>query len=225
MAEVSNVSTYNLTTPAILAHPNLFEPRAFGAKGKETGEKKYSANLVLDPADPKQKADIDGMKAMAAAVAKARWPGRDLKTLKFPFTSGDKLIAKRKEKKGTTYSGDADFQTGKVIIAGRSKYEPRLALLEGGKLIDLDGPARAAAKQKFFFGCEILAQVNFVAYDGVGANPDGITCYLNMVVSLNKGTRLSGGASAAETFRGYVGHTSAEDPTGGEQIADDDIPF
>lgn len=218
-------SLFSLTAPAILAHPNLFEPRAFGAKGKETGEKKYSANIVLDPTNPANKSDLDAMKAVAATVAKARWPGRDLKTLKFPFSSGDKIVAKRQEKKGTTYNGDADFQKGKVIIACRSKYEPRLAVIENGRITDLEGPARLAAKGKFFFGCEVLAQVNFVPYDGVGANPDGVTCYLNMVVSLNKGTRLSGGASAAETFRGYVGHTSAEDPTGGEQIADDDIPM
>lgn len=214
-------STYNLTTPVVMAHPNLFEARAFGPKGKESGNPKFSANLVIDPADPKQKIDLDAMKAMAISVARARWPNRDIKELKFPFSNGDKLADKRAGKGKT----DGDFQRGKVIIAGRSKYEPRLAVIENGKIVDLEGPARIAAKSKFYFGCHVLATLNFQPYEGVGNNPDGVTAYLNIVVSLNKGQRLSGGASAAETFKGYVGHTSAEDPTGGESISDDDIPM
>jgi hypothetical protein len=76
------------------------------------------------------------------------------------------------------------------------------------------------AKPKFYFGVEVLPQFNFVAYDGVGNNLDGVTAYLNMVFTTNKGKRLSGGASAAETFKGYAGHTSTEDPTagGGDEI-------
>lgn len=220
MADQAN-TTFNLTTPVVMAHPNLFEARAFGPKGKESGQPKYSANLVIDPTDAKQKADLDAMKAMAAQVAKARWPGRDLKELKFPFSNGDKLAEKRANKG----KADGDFQKGKIVMACRSKYEPRLAVIENGKINDLEGPARAAAKSKFYFGCQVLAAINFQPYDGVGNNPDGVTAYLNVVVSLNKGQRLSGGASAAETFKGYVGAASMEDPTGGEQIGDDDIPF
>lgn len=217
---------FNLTAPAVMAHPNLFVPKAFGKKGKETGEPKYSANLLL----PLDHPDLPGIKATIMAVARGKWPARDIGaeikagTFKMPLTSGDKQVERAKKKLADAGKADdnrADYQAGKIIIAGRSKYEPKLAGIENGKVVDYIDAARAAAKNKFYFGVHVLAQLNFVAYDGVGANPDGVTAYLNMVLTLNKGERLTAGTSAAETFRGYVGQASAEDPTG----ASDDIPF
>ena len=218
MAVIENTGIYTLMKPAILTHPdNLFVARGFGKKGKETGEAKFSANFVFEP----DSEDLKGMKATAARVARAKWPNRDFKELSFPFKSGDKLADARKQKSG---KDDGDFQRGKVVVAGRSKYEPRLSGVENGKVVDYEGDARKQAKQHFYFGVEALAQFNFVAYDGVGANPDGITAYLNMVHTTKRGKRLAGGTSAAETFKDYAGHASQEDPTGGEKL-DDEIPF
>ena len=197
---------YNLTKPVILAHPSLHEARPFGKKGKETGEPKFSANFVFPPDHP----DFAGLKQVAIAVAKARWPDRSPKELKFPFVDGTKQAEKRKEKAN---KDDGEYQRGMIVMAARSKYEPRLAGIENGKVVDYVGPARIAAKSKFYFGVEVLAQFNFAAYDGVGANPDGVTAYLNMVLTTNKGKRLTSAASAAETFKGYVGSASPEDPT------------
>lgn len=207
---------FNLTLPVVMTHPNLFVARAFGQKGKETGEPKFSANFIFAADNP----DLAAMKQAAAKVARARWPSRDLKELKFPFSAGDKINARRT---GKGKKADEHI-VGKVVLAGRSKYEPRLAMLDSGRLVDLEGPAREANKGRFYPGVEVLAQFNFVAYDGVGANPDGVTAYLNMVLSTNKGKKIATGASAAETFKGYAGHSTTEDPTGGDAL-DDEIPF
>lgn len=212
------IGLFSLTIPVVMAHPNLFEAKAFGPKGKESGTPKFSANLLLDP----ESEDLKGMKAVAAKVARAKWPTRPFAELSFPFTSGDKLADKATAKKK-----DGEFNRGKVVIAGRSKFEPRLAAIVNGKVVDFEGEARIANKSKFFFGAEVLAQLNFVAYDGVGNNPDGVTAYLNMVLATGKGTKIAGGASAAETFKGYVGSTTTEDPTGGAGTGapDDEIKF
>ena len=208
---------YNLTEPVPMSFPNLFEARAFGPKGKESGQPKFSANLNFKA----DSVDLKGLKSLAVKVARARWPDRKLSELKFPFSDGDKLADKAKAKKK-----DGEFQRGLVVVAGRSKYEPRLAVFENGKIVDLEGAARAAAKGKFYPGVEVLATLCLVAYDGVGANPDGVTAYLNLVLSTNKGTRIAGGASAAETFKGYAGSAKAEDPTvGAASGLDDEIPF
>lgn len=209
-----NEGVYTLTEPTTLTFPNLLEAKAVQVKGKASGEPKYSSNFEFDP----ESEDLKALKAKAVAVARAKWPGRDLKELSFPFTSGDKLAEKAKAK-----SKDREFSRGKIVVTARSKYQPRLSVVEGGKIVDLEGDAIKARGRVFYSGVSALAQFNLVAYDGVGNNPDGVTAYLNMAVSLNKGAKLAGGASAAEVFKGYIGTASDEDPTGAD--LDDEIPF
>ena len=216
MSEDKDQGIYNLTSPVQSVFPNLIEPRAVGPKGKEQGKPKYSLNFVFDP----DSEDLAKLKSLAAKLAKAKWPSRDLKELRFPFSNGDKLADKQKAK-----GKDAEFYRGKVVLVSRSQYEPRLSVIQNGGITDLEGDARVAAKGKFYHGVEVLAQVNLVAYDGVGEDgKDGVTAYLNMVLSTNKGDKLSGGASAAEVFSGYAGVSTTEDPTEGSDL-DDEIPF
>lgn len=208
MSEQANIGIVNLTVPVVMIHPNLFVAKAFKARGKETGEPKYSASFLFTPDNP----DFLSIKRAAKAVANARWPGRNVQELATPWTSGDKLADKRKAKG----KSDGEFQRGNFVMAARSKFQPRLAIIENGRVVDLDENNLVPHKNKFYFGVEALAQFNLVAYEGVGQNPDGVNAYLNMVLSTNRGKRLSSGSSAAEVFRGYVGSHSAEDPTGGD---------
>lgn len=212
MADEAVSGIYNLTEPVVMTFPNLLTPKAFGQKGKESGELKYSANFSFNP----DSADLKAMKATAVRIARAKWPGRELKELCFPFSNGTKLADDAKANKK-----DREFYRDKVIVAARSKYEPRLSGIENGKVVDYEGDLRAQASKKFFSGAEVLAQVNFVAYKGVGRNPDGVTAYLNMVFTTGKGVRIGGGQTAAEVFKGYVGTISAEDPTAGAAGIDD----
>lgn len=223
---------YNFLAPQEMAHPTLDQPKKFKRKGKEVGEPKYSASYVL----ANDSEDLKGLKATALAAAASKWPGRniveDFKAGKFklPFSSGDKLAdayVEKRKKDGKADDGRADFQRGKTVLKTSSIYPPALSGFVNGKVVDFDRESelyKSTGKKMFYFGVQALAQVNFVPYDGVDGGIDGVTAYLGMVLSTNKGERRTGGQSAAEAFSGFVGHSTVEDPTAGEQV-NDDIAF
>lgn len=214
MSEVKSDGIFNLTSPAVLLFPNLLEPKPFMKNGKAQGEPKYSASLIFEAENP----DLKAMKEKVTSLARMRWPDKPFSELAFPFSNGDKNADKRVAKG----KQDGEHLRGKVLMKSSSKYEPRLSVLVDGKLVDLDTDMlKAAHKGKFYNGVEVLAQINFVPYDPIGENAKGgVTAYLNMVVSTGKGKRLSGGATASEVFKGYVGGISAEDPTGADNLDD-----
>jgi hypothetical protein len=215
MADTQKVDgIFNLTAPVVMSFPHLFEAKAFKKNGKETGEAKFSAQFIF-PADSE---DLKGMKQLAAKLARAKWPDRQFSELHFPFASGDKVAEKRVAKG----KHDNDHIRGKVIITAKSKYEPKLAYIDNGRIVDIETEIqKAAQKNRFYSGVEVLAQINLLPYEG--GQGDGVTAYLNMVISTGKGARLSGGQTASEAFRGYVGSISAEDPTapGADENLDD----
>ncbi len=202
------------TTPEVMSFPNLDEPRAVKRNGKETGKKKYSVNLEFEP----DSATLKEFKATAVAVARAKWPGVDLATLKFPFTNGDKLADKAQANKK-----DREFSRGKVVFTARTEFQPLLSVLKGGKIVDLDGEDKGQIKKLFYNGTKVLAEFQFKAYDAVNEDgKPGVNAYVNKVLSLNQGTRLTGGASSEETFKDYIGSVSDYNPTEG---LDDEIEF
>lgn len=205
---------YSLTKPAIMAFPNLLSPKAFKdpKTGKEKGEPKYGCNLILEPDSD----DLKGLKALAVKIARANAPQAELKSLFFPFQSGDKLADAAKAKKR-----DGEYQRGKVVLSARSKYQPRMSVFANGKILDLEGDSLVKYQGQFYPGVLVYAQINLVWFP-VGQT--GVNAYLNMVLSTNKGERLQSGKSAAEVFSGYVGNLSAEDPTAGQTVGDE-IPF
>lgn len=214
----SDAGIFDLTVPVVMTFPALYEPRKFKRNGKERGDPKYSASFVFEPEDEEFKA----VKRHIVAVAKAKHPDIDLATLKFPLQNGDKIVADRKAKG----KDDAQYAAGKVIVRASSKFEPALAVLVNGKIVDLaDDTLKARYKSHFYNGVKVLARLNFLWYDAVDDGKPGVTCYLNNVLSINQGTRLSGGGAASEIFKGYKGSVSAEDPTLGGEDSDDDLPF
>ncbi len=217
MTDQTQDGIFNLTKPVIMTFPNLFKARPFKGKGgKELGEPKFDASFLLDPDSD----DLKNMKALCVKIARANRPSTDLKTLAFPFKSGDKLADQAKAK-----NKDNEVSRGKVSLSARSKYQPKLAVFENGKIVDLDDEtAIARYKSRFYPGVLVYAQLNFVWYDEVGQGPAGVNAYLNMVLTTGKGARLGGGRSAADVFSGYVGIVSDVDPTAG-QMPDDEIPF
>lgn len=221
MSEKTQGRIIKIITPAILSFPNLEEARAVKKNGKPTGEPKFSASFEFAPDDETLKA----IKAEAVAAAKEKFPGRniaeDFKNREFamPWSSGDKLADK-----ATKNGKDREWSRGKVVVTARSKYQPILSAVQGGKIVELDGDNKALIKKTFYTGLLVLAELNLQGYDGVGSNPDGVTAYLNKVLSLGKGEKLiKGGANSAEVFKDYIGGLSDEDPTGAD--LDDEIPF
>lgn len=191
---------------AILNFPNIFTPRAFkGKNGVAQGEPKFDAALELAPDSP----DLKNMKAAAVAVARAKWPDRDLKVdFQFPWTLGDKLADKAKAK-----GKDRESSRGLVVLTARSQYAPRLSVIEKGDVVDYFDERRPLAKDAFYSGVKVGFVVTFNAYEGVGSNPDGVNAYLDWLISTKSGKRLVTSASGADVFKGYAGRVSDEDPT------------
>jgi len=194
---------------------NLFQAKAVSINGKTSGEPKYSGDFLLTPGSD----DYKAISAKAFEVAKERWPGRDLKELQFAWSNGDKLAAKA-ELKGKK----RDFYKGFTVLKARTQYEPQVSVVEGGSIVDYAGEKRALASKHFKGGQLVFVEVKFVAYDGVGNNPDGVTAYLNAVVATGrKGVEVPvGGQTSAEKFSGYIGLLSEEDPTAGSDPTQDE---
>src|SRR5690606_2924011 len=139
--------------PVTALFPTLFEPkRVKDRRGKETGDPIYSISLLLD-ADSE---DLAALKKKAVAVAKAKWPGKSLSDIKFPFLSGDKEAAKSAEK-----GRDGSFYEGKVVLKAKSKFAP--AVVDGRR----NPPALTTDPKLIYSGCGVAAEVNLVAYDAV----------------------------------------------------------
>lgn len=228
MAETkTQVFSYTTIAPVLTAHPHFIEPVKFKRNGKETGEAKYSGVWCFEP----NSTDLANLKAKAAEAAKAKWPGRALGELQFPFKDGTKECERRLAKlkaEGKDEGERGDFMKGKVLMKASSKFQPKLSVWLPGSKAPVELTDEAAFKAhggKFYFGVQSMVEVNFVPYDAVReGDKDGITAYVQQVCSINKGERLAGGRSAAETFKGYSGTVSNEDPTGGSAM-DDEIPF
>lgn len=219
MTQPSIDGVISLTEPVLGSFPNLFEAKRVKnpKTGKEVGEPKYSQSFEF----PNDSKDLAALKLHAVNVARAMFPGlniaEEVKAGRFfwPFDSGDKAADK-------ALLGDKkrEWSRGRTILNCRSKFEPNLAVLEGGRLVDYSGDRRPMATKFFYTGAEVLAELNAVAYEGVEPSGiPGVTFYVNSVVSLNRGQRLTGGRSPAETFKGVVGLNTAENPLA------DDVPF
>lgn len=232
MTERTNEGIFNFTNPARGLFVNVITPRAYQENGKAKGEAKYDLTVFFAP----DHADFAALKARAVAVAKAVWPGRDIAAdykngeIRMPWIMGEKWLdrqLKKLQKKGKEYAGQYDFLKGNVLLKTGSKYRPGLAVINSGKVIDLEDSTIAVHKGKFYSGVELLVQVNLVAYDAKKEDDkDGITAYVNKVLSVNKGEKIKIGnsQSAAEVFAGYVGTVTNVDPTAGADL-DDEIPF
>lgn len=202
-AEKNNVGRM-LTPEARVLYPHLFEPRTEAA-GRKLRTPQYEADLVFDTDA------IDEMKREAIKVAHAKWPGRDLKTLKFPFKAGNQTNAKRTEKAKKPIEAIADKIVLKVKAA--EQYPPQVVDHNGDQIIN---------RTQVYSGCYGFAEINFVAYDGNGEEiKDGVTVYINAFMKSRDGEKV-GGRDAKQIFAGVIGKQTQEDPTAG---LDDEIPF
>ena len=211
---------YSFLKPAIMTYPVLFEPKAYIEDGKPKGEPKFSSSFIFD-ADSE---DLKAIKTLSAKLARTLWPdkpfflttqeGIKIRQVVFPWQDGteiaDKRVAKGKKDDGGT--------RGKVLIAAKSKNAPRLSIIKGASVIDLNDEASIAAnRNKFYAGALVIAEINLCPYEAKGQTGlPGVTAYLNRIGVLdpNPGVRMAAGHSGGEAFRGYVGSVSAENPMG-----------
>lgn len=211
MSDAKSAGIFVTTAPVEMVFPHLFEPRAFKrGEGRQVGEPKYDGMFVFDADHP----DLTPLKQHMARLAKAEWGGNE--GVRFPLKSGSKIADEAKAK---TPPKDNEFLRDRLTVTARSIYAPGLSVLMDGRgFVDFRDDARASVKDKFYAGVQVLVELNFVP-QLVDGNKY-MTAYLNKVASLNKGERRGGGKPASETFAGYAGKVSAEDPTADlEEIA------
>jgi hypothetical protein len=227
-----NQGLYQVNTPCTLGHPNLLEPSAFKdpKTKKAKGDPTYSGIFVFKNGHP----DLPGLKTKILEAAKAKWPDKNIVeeakagNIKMPFANGDKLADKRVAKLKAAGKEDdhrGDFQRGGTVFRASSKFPPGLGVVSNKAIVDITDENKALHKGAFYFGTDCFVSFTFKAYDAINEDAKaGVKAYLTMVVSLNRGKKLSSQRSSAEAFKGVAGLASMEDPTGGSEL-DDEIPF
>lgn len=212
---------YVFEQPARLLWPSLFEPKQYAAKPGQAakGEPKYEANFLI----PNDSPDIIGIKKILSKLRDTNWPGRPyflntqegvkITNIKLPYRDGDEVADEAKAKKK-----NMEFARGHILLKAKTLRPPALAyILADGRWVDLETEeAKVAAKGKFYSGSFVKAILNFATYVQDGTH--GFTCYFNQVGSFNSGDRIGGAPSAnsafgSNTFKGYVGSVSTDDPT------------
>jgi len=205
---------YNTRTAARMLWPNLYEARAYDEKG----EAKYGSTLLFSASS----VDVAEMQAICAAIATEVWPRTPLREVMTPGQTGEQQAEKSAlaaRKKGKT-PRDGSLYAGTWVLRAKSKFQPALAGVEGGKIVKYETEvAKVAAKERFYSGANALVQLNFVAYESAigGRNLPGITAYLNLVLVTGGGERIGGQAADADVFRDYIGSLSDVNPLGAEQ--------
>lgn len=225
--------TFGKAVPVAFA--DIIAPRAFKKKGQEKGDPKYAGTFVFDADDAELKtlqSEVAKLLQANNTTGKKLKPGRlteeqeRLQThveVKVPWMDGTKYADGQKAK-----GKDAEWARGKILVKATSKYQPALGAIVDGKPIDIAGTPEgmAIAKKYFYSGAYVVPSVALHYYTGDAEKPNGVSLYFNGVLFVKHGARLGGQRSAAETFKGYIGTISQEDPTGGEaEDLDDEIAF
>lgn len=240
MADKEKQPDFNFTTAHLMAYENINEPSTY-VKGKKPirgpgPNARYDATFVFEPDD----AELAALKKEIVALLQANnTTGKKLKIgrlteeqeaanshveVNVPWKDGTKTADKKKAE-----GKDAEIFRGKILLKAASKYQPALAALDAGKLLEFSTPEAIAIAKKYFYpGAHLVPSVGLHYYKGDEGKPDGVSLYLNAVMFVKHGPRIGGrSVNAAETFKGYIGSVKDVDPTGGvtHDELDDEIPF
>lgn len=240
---------FNFTTSHRVSYADIMEPRAYMKAGQKKGEPKYSGTFIIDHTpvikqiDGKEVDMSDIAQLKRACIAMLNANNKSNKKLKIgrlteeqetagthievqvPWKDGTKEADKMKAK-----GKDGEAFRGMTLLKGTSKYQPALAAIENKKIVEFTtDESKPAAKKFFYSGAYLVPSFGLHFYKGDEGKPDGVSLYLNAVMFAKHGARLGGrSANASETFKGYIGSISEEDPTGGasaEDEFDDEIAF
>lgn len=218
-----------------LGYEAIVSPRAYEGKG----DPKFSADVFV-PADSPDLAEI---KKLVYEALKAEYPGKKLKfgrltqeemdagviELQAPWSDGTKAADKAKEnreKKGKPPAPQMEVGRGLVRIkmSCPQSRPPGLAAVVDGKFIDLNNPdTRAAQTKHFYSGAYVAPEIAVGTYGANDGRPGGANLFLNSVLFVRHGDRLSGQRDLAEVFKSHIGKASTVDP--GRNSLDDEIPF
>lgn len=225
-------TVFIFTQPVILAMPNLITPRKYKPQpGKEQGEPKFQAVLLVKPDHPELGAIYNdivkaGEQIQGAVTRNADGSVALNPMCKWPFKLGD-TYANEPPKDGQPRKRSRDpFRGYWMFNVGTSEQRPpALSIVENNGIRDLprDNTISAYVKTHFFGGALVLAKLGIKAFAGnLGA---GVTIYLNTVLGLGQGQEIAefaggggdgnqpGSAVWGSSFAGHVGHATQVNPT------------
>ena len=156
------------------SYMHLFEPKAI-AQGQDP---KYSVQLVLPVGH-----DYGEINAAVNEAIFAKWGQNPPPGLKMPV-----IDPQTKPKLAAN-----PFYAGRFYVSANSKERPKVLYHNGSDML---------VAGDIYSGCEIVANVNFYAFDTAGNQ--GVACGLNMVIKLADGERLDNRPSAEEAFGAYI---------------------
>jgi hypothetical protein len=196
MAPKTKVNPSNLITDTVrFSYVNLFEPKV-----NPSGALKYSACLLLDKDNKKEKAKWDAAieAAILIGIGKGMFTANQRPILKTPIRDGDKELA-NDQKKGDEYK-NAWF----INCNANPDSPPQVTKPQGGVAVPILDPT------EFFSGCEGRAIISFYPYDQGGSK--GIAVGLNGVYKTGEGERLDGRVNATSAFADFAAEDSEEEP-------------
>lgn len=237
-----------LITPEFrMSFPNLLKPKEFMEKGKPTGKKLYSMemlileNLLGKFLMPKDNAFVEvDINTVLAELAKEAWGSEIDPELKRPLTvkemfagplargwplkRGDVIAdaIKLKGKQGEHYRGHRMMACKSNVADNVNPPTLQIAAKGGAKTLSRMVEAdMATARTAFRGGNYAIAELNIKP--NVVSGLKYLTVYVNLVRYTRDGAALGGvGGSAMERFDGINGGQADHDPTQG---IDDEIPY
>lgn len=167
-----------------LSFPQLH--KADVPKGYENTEPKFSANFLLDPKDPNNKADIKKCSAEIQRLIKEAWgtPPPKMKPIDC-FGKGEKYT-------NSTTKEPYDGYVGMYAVAANNKKRP-LCLARDKTPLTPD-----EAEQKLYAGCYVDAIINFWVQDNQFG--EAIRCSLQGVRFREDGEEFGAGGASIDDF-------------------------
>jgi len=204
MSKTVNPRNY-VTDVVTFSYANVFEP-----KETPSGTMKYSACLLLDKKNKKEKARWDACveAAFNAGVKKGLFSKKQRPIIKTPIRDGDAELE-------TGVKEDKSYKGRWFINA--SSFDPiEVTTAKDGKVVQL------FETKDFFSGCYGRAIVSFYPYNKEGGR--GIAVALNGVFKIGEGERLDGKVNASSVFAAFADEVE-EPETESEPGEDEEIPF
>ena len=184
-----------LLSNAVLSFPQLVEPRSY----QEGQPKKYSADLILDPAGD------DWKRVMQAVMtaAQTKWGDNAQAVLQMvqsdrklrAFGSGAEKVDKKTFKPYDGYEG-------KVYVSGINANPPQMIQTDGKAIDPTNTMAYQALARKLYGGCYVNAAVKIWVQDNKYGR--GIRCELVAVQFSKDGTPFGDAVPDASSLFGAV---------------------
>lgn len=184
------------TAVATLAFPQVHE-----AKADDRGTLKFSAVLLF----PKATTNLDALKKIIIQARDEQWPDPNKRPegLKLGIRDGDKPNGN-----GNIPNGYAGHWTVNVA----TKLTPQL-VDENVRPVSVQ-----AAREKFYPGCKVIANVNAFSYTGKGNQ--GVSVGFNALQWVGHGEKLAQSVDVSSTFSPVPGSAAASASGNGDSLND-----